>query len=105
MGEATRRITGYPQARVDVAGVGAARPCRKPSFYHHRTDPLREGEAGALAQTGIVAVRAERSTPRDAVDPDSAQDRCEFEGQCLEGSRKSCEGLGLETVEIDFSKT
>ena len=57
-----------------------------------------------LAQSGIVTVRAKRPTAGHAVDRDSAQDRCEFEGECLDRSRKSCERLNLETFDIDFGK-
>ena len=57
-----------------------------------------------LAQSGIVTVRAKRPTTGHAVDRDSAQDRCEFEGECLDRSRKSCERLSLETFDIDFGK-
>ena len=104
MGEVTRWITGYRQARVDVAGISAVRQRLEPSFYYLSIDPLCEGKALALAQSGIVTVRAERSTAGHAVDRDPTQKRREFEGECLERSRKSCKCLGLETFDIDFGK-
>ena len=57
-----------------------------------------------LAQSGIVTVRAKCPTAGHAVDRDSAQDRCEFEGECLEWPRKPGERLGLETLDIDFGE-
>src|SRR5262249_741365 len=94
----------YPEARVDVAGIRAVRQRLEPSLYNLSTDPLCEGQVLALAQSGIVTVRAERPTAGHAVDRDLAQNRREFEGECLERPRKSCERLGLETFHIDFGK-
>ena len=104
MGEVTQWITGYPQARVDVAGISAVRQRLEPSFYCLSIDPLCEGQALAFTQSGIVTVRAERPTAGHAVDRDLAHNRREFEGECLERSRKSGERLSLETFDIDFGK-
>ena len=104
MGEVTQWITGYPQARVDVAGISAVRQRLEPSFYCLSIDPLCEGQALAFTQSGIVTVRAERPTAGHAVDRDLAHNRREFEGECLERSRKSGESLGLETFDTDFGK-
>src|SRR5205807_879559 len=104
MCEVTRLITGSPQARVNVAGISAVGQRLEPSLYCFSIDPLCEGQALGLAQSGIVTVRAKRPTAGHAVDRDSAQDRCEFEGECLERPRKSRERLGLETFDIDLGK-
>jgi hypothetical protein len=98
------RITGYAQSSVNVAGISAVWQRLEPSLYCLGIDPLCEGQALGLAQSGIVTVRAERPTAGYAVNRDLAQDRCEFEGECLEGPRKSRERLGLETFDIDFGK-
>jgi hypothetical protein len=91
------RITGYAQSRVNVAGISAVWQRLEPSLYCLGIDPLCVGQALGLAPSGIVTVRAERPTAGYAVNRDLAQDRCEFEGECLEGPRKSRERLGLET--------
>ena len=92
------------QTRVNVAGISAVWQRLYPSLYGLGIGPLCEGQALGLAQSGIVTVRAERLTAGYAINRDSAQDRCEFEGECLEGPRKSRERLGLETFDIDFGK-
>jgi hypothetical protein len=63
MNEGCAWITGYPQASVDVAGISTVRQRLEPSFYYLSIDylsidPLCEDQALALAQSGIVTVRA-----------------------------------------------
>jgi hypothetical protein len=100
----TRRITGDARAGVYVAGISARWQRLEPSLYCLSIDPLCEGQALGLSQSGIVTVGAERPTAGYAVDRDLAQDRREFEGECLERPRKSGQRLGLETLDIDFGK-
>jgi len=54
----TRLITGYPQAGINVARIGAVRQRLEPSLYCLSIDPLHEGEALGFAESGIVTVRA-----------------------------------------------
>ncbi len=43
MYEVARRITGYPQASINVAGIRAVRQRLEPSLYCLSIDPLCEG--------------------------------------------------------------
>lgn len=43
MCEAARRVNGYPQASINVAGIRAVRQRLEPSLYCLSIDPLCEG--------------------------------------------------------------
>ena len=105
MWEVTRWIFRSPAAHVNIAGIGVVRQRLKPLLYCLGINPLWEDQALGLAQSGIETVRAEDSAAGDAVDCDPAQYSREFEGECLEWPRKSCERLGLETFHVDFDKS
>jgi hypothetical protein len=89
-------------------GLGDAKsgcPCAQAIALLLGINPLWEGQALGLAQSGIETICAEGAPADQAVECDPAQYGREFEGECLEWPGKSSERLGLEPVDVDFDKS